>query len=54
MYLEEYCSTIVDSADQSALGLPHFTTKTKSERVHALKVRLIGVLEHCDMNKSHL
>lgn len=51
---EQYCSVIVDGADQSAFGLPHFITKTKSERGHSLKVRLIGLLEHSYMNKLHL
>ena len=42
----EYLSIIVDGADQSAFGLPHFTTKNKSQRGHALKVKLIGIIDH--------
>ncbi len=41
-----YCSVIVDGADQSAFGLPHFTSSTKSQRGQAMKVKLVGVLEH--------
>jgi len=33
---------IVDGADQSSFGLPHFVTSSKSQRGHGLKVRLIG------------
>lgn len=46
LHSQDYCSVIVDGADQSAFGLPHFMVKTKSERGHAMKVRLIGLLEH--------
>ena len=46
LHSSKYCSIIVDGADQSAFGLPHFTTKPKSNRGHALKVKLIGLLEH--------
>lgn len=49
-----YCSIIVDGADQSAFGLPHFTTVTKSRTGHSLKVKLIGVLEHNIENNLHL
>lgn len=41
-----YCSIIVDGADQSAFGLPHFTTATKNQRGHSLKVKLVGLLAH--------
>lgn len=50
----EYCSIIVDGADQSAFGLPHFTTTTKSQRGHALKVKLVGLLEHNIENRLFL
>jgi len=40
------CSLIIDGADQSAFGIPHFTFKTKTEKGHAMKVRLVGVLDH--------
>lgn len=49
-----YLSIIVDGADQSAFGLPHFTVKTKSERGHAIKVKLIGVLQHSTINVLRL
>lgn len=42
----EYLSVIVDGADQSSFGLPHFTTTPKSQRGHSLKVKLVGLLEH--------
>lgn len=42
----KYCSIIVDGADQSAFGLPNFTTTPKSQKGHSLKVKLIGLLEH--------
>lgn len=40
------CSIVVDGADQSAFGLPHFTIAKNDVGGHALKVRLLGVLEH--------
>ncbi len=49
-----YCSVIVDGADQSSYGLPHFTTKTKSTKGESLKVHLIGALEHNVENILHL
>ncbi len=33
-----YLSVILDGADQSTFGMPHFTTNTKSQRGHALKL----------------
>ena len=50
----KYLSIIVDGADQSAFGLPHFMIKTKDDRGHSLKVRLIGLLEHNQQNKLRL
>lgn len=47
-------SVIIDGADQSAFGLPHFSTTTKDVTGHALKVRLIGLLEHSTPNRLHL
>ena len=40
------CSVILDGADQTAFGIPHKTTTPKSQRGHALKVKLVGLLEH--------
>lgn len=51
---EDCCSIIVPGADQSAFGLPHFVTKRKVENGHALKVKLIGVLEHRRHNQLYL
>ncbi len=50
----KYCSLIVDGADQSAYGLPHFVTTTKDVHGQAMKVRLIGVLEHASLNTLRL
>lgn len=38
---QHVCSIIVDGADQSAFGLPHFTVKSKDSRGNALKVKLV-------------
>lgn len=51
---DQYLSNIVDGADQSAFGLPHFMVKTKDDRGHSLKVRLIGLLEHNQKNRLRL
>ncbi len=50
----KYCSLIIDGADQSAYGLPHFTTTTKDVVGLAMKVRLIGVLQHASTNTLRL
>ncbi len=50
----QYLSIIVDGADQSPFGLPHFMIKTKDDRGHTLKVRLIGLLEHNQQNRLRL
>lgn len=50
----ECVSLIVDGADQSAYGLPKFVVKTKVDRGHAIKVRLVGVLQHSVPNKLRL
>lgn len=41
---QDYWSIIVDGADKSAFGLPHFKTSIKSVREHSMKVKLLGVL----------
>ncbi len=46
LHPSEYCSIIVDGADQSAFGIPHFITKTKEQKGISLKVKVIGLLEH--------
>lgn len=43
----EYCSAVVDGANQLVFGLPHFMTMTKGIRRTLLKVCLIRVHEHC-------
>ncbi len=54
LHPSEAWSLIVDGADQKAYGLPHFITSTKSQRGEALKVKLIGLLEHGLENKLRL
>lgn len=46
-----YCSFIIDGADQTAYGLPHFVFSTKSDKGHKLKVKCVGVLEHLSPKK---
>ena len=50
----EQWSIIMDGADQSAFGIPHFVEKTKGQRGHALKVKLVGILEHARENVLRL
>ncbi len=47
-------SLIIDGADQTAFGLPHFSSTTKAERGHAIKVKLVGMLEHACENRLRL
>ena len=54
LHPSECCSIIIDGADESAFGLPHFTTTPKSQRGHALKVKLVGLLHHKIDNKLYL
>ena len=49
-----FLSVIIDGADQSAFGLPHFVTSVKSVRGHSIKVKLIGVIHHSIPNKIQL
>jgi len=46
LYPSRVTSIIIDGADQSGFGLPHFTVNTKATVGRALKVKLVGVLEH--------
>ena len=46
LFPSRFTSLIVDGADQSSYGLPHFIVNTKAVVGHSLKVKLIGVLEH--------
>ena len=50
----ECLSIIIDGEDQSAFGLPQFTTCVKSQRGHALKVKLVGILHQQLENKLSL
>lgn len=54
VYPDRFCSIIVDGADQSAYGLPHFVVKSKDARGHSLKVKVVGVLEHGKPHRAHL
>lgn len=47
-------SIIVYCADQSAFGLPQFTTSTKDIWGPSLIVQLIGVLEHCALKAQSI
>ena len=50
----EAWSVIIDGADQTAFGLPHFHTNIKSQRGHTMKVKLVGLLEQNVGNKLRL
>lgn len=50
----QYYSIILDGADPTAFGLLHFCTVPKTQRGHALIVRLIGLFEHYMHIKLHL
>lgn len=54
LYPDQFCSIIIDGADQSAFGIPHFINHSKETRGHSLKVRLVGVLEHSIKNRLML
>lgn len=42
----DFCSIIIDRADQATYGLPHLLYNTKSMRGDKLKVRMISVKDH--------
>ena len=50
----KFLSCIIDGADQSVFGLPHFSSSTKDQMGYPLKVKLIGVLEHSVKNRLML
>lgn len=54
LYSLPYFSIVLDGADQNAFGLPLFCTVSKTQRKHALKVKLIGLLEHDMHSVLHL
>jgi len=49
-----YSSIIVDGADHTGTGLPHFVFKTKAEKGHKFGVKVVGVLEHGPSNSLTL
>lgn len=49
-----FSSVIIDGADQSRFGLPHFISKTKDNRGHCLKVWFVDILKHRKPNKRFL
>lgn len=53
LYSAQFCSIILDGADQPSFGLPHFVTSRNDVRGRSLKARLIEVLEHLKPNKLH-
>lgn len=46
LYPKQFTSLIIDGADQSAFGLPHFPVSVKAVVGKAIKAKLVGVLEH--------
>ena len=48
---EKYLSLIVDGADQTSYGLPHFVFGTKEDRGEKMQMKIVGVLEH-EMHKQ--
>ncbi len=50
----ELLSLIIDGADQTAYGLPHFISHTKSQRGNSLSIKLVGLLEHASENRLRL
>ena len=51
---DQFASVIVDGADQSEFGLPHFNSSAKSSTGHAMKMSVVGVLEHRAGKTKHL
>ena len=49
-----HLSLIIDGADQSAFGLPHFVTTVKTTKGHGLKIKLVGIIQHGTPKKLHL
>ena len=43
---KNFCSIVIDGADQAAFGLPHFVYDTKDTVGHKLKVKLVKLKEH--------
>ena len=51
---QHFISLVVDGADQSSYGLPHFIRKSKEDRGHKIAVKLVGVLMHGVENELFL
>ena len=51
---DKFASIIVDGADQSEFGLPHFEFSTKATAGHAMKMNVVGLLEHRGGRTKHL
>lgn len=54
LYPQRYCSLIVDGADRSSFGLPHFLHNTKATTRHSLKGKVMGVLQHAAVKNLSL
>lgn len=54
LHLNAFCSIIIDGADKFVFGLLHFITSTKYVRNHAMKVKLVRVLEQGKDNTMRL
>lgn len=48
------CSIIVDGADRSAFGLPHFVSSIDNDKGYSSKVRLIRFLDQGMPNRQYL
>lgn len=46
----QYFSILIDGANQSSFGLPHFVSSTKDERGNSLKVKHLCIFEPCNNN----
>ena len=47
---KKYLSIVVDGADQNAYGLPHIIDQSKSDKVHKLNLKCVGLLQHARIN----
>lgn len=45
------CFIIVDGADRTTIGLPHFVFRTKDDKGHALNVELVDLLDYKNPKK---
>lgn len=54
LHPDSYCSIIIDNANQSSFRVPHFVTRSEDMKRSAIKVKLIGVLEHIKQSRLQL